>query len=343
VKRESAVILHNQVGPGSPKDELDVLVQAESIGRSLAELRFRVSVVPFSLHVARALAALRRAAPLFVFNLVESVAGDGRLIHLAPALLDHLGLPYTGCGQEAMFTTSNKVLAKRILRQAGLPTPEWLEAAPSAEGRVEALPPGTYLLKSVWEHASNWFAGDSVVQADGVSGLRQALARKNGGGRGFFAERYVEGREFNLSLLAGACLPPAEMRFLDYPQGQLRVVDFRAKWEEDSFEYAHTRRGFDFAAADAPLLDELRRLARRCWRAFDLSGYARVDFRVDAQGRPWVLEINANPCLAPDGGFVAAAAQAGLTYTQMVERIAADCLSRRAAAPAAPGGEHEGT
>lgn len=341
MKKGRAVILHNRVGPDSPKDELDVLAQVEAIGGSLAELGWGRRVIPMSLDVGRALAALRRAKPLFVFNLVESLAGDGRLIHLAPALLDHLRLPYTGNGQEAMFTTSNKVLSKRILRQAGIATPEWLEAAATGAAADEELPAATYLLKSVWEHASNWFADDSLVAAGSAGELRAALERKNRGSRGFFAERYVEGREFNLSLLAGECLPAAEMRFIDYPQGKPRVVDFRAKWEEESFEYAHTRRGFDFAAADALLLERLRDMARRCWQAFGLSGYARVDFRVDAQGQPWVLEINANPCLAPDGGFAAAAAQAGLSFTETVERIAEDSLARRFDLPEAAGGEHE--
>jgi D-alanine-D-alanine ligase len=325
VSGATAVILHNQVGPDSPKDELDVLVQVEAVGRSLAELGYRVRVVPFSLDVERALRALRRSRPLFVFNLVESVAGDGRLVHLAPALLDHLGLRYTGSGQEAVFVTSNKRLSKKLFQQAGVATPPWLESGGAPAGELAA---GTYILKSAWEHASNWFAEDSIVRAADAEGLAAALARKNGAGDGFFAEFYIEGREFNQALLAGETLPLAEMRFVDYPEGKLRIVDFRAKWEEDSFEYAHTQRGFDFAAAERPLVEELGAVARRCWERFGLGGYARVDFRVDAGGRPWALEINSNPCLSPDSGFFAAAARAGLSYTQMVERIVADCLGR---------------
>jgi D-alanine-D-alanine ligase len=342
MKGKTAVILHNQVGPGSPKDELDVLVQVDAVRRALAELGYAPLVVPFSLDVDRALRAVRRAAPLFVFNLVESVAGDGRLVHLAPALLEHLGLRFTGSGQEAIYLSSNKLLSKRLFQQAGIPTPPWMEnGAPAGAGDPGA---GTYLLKSAWEHASNWFADDSVVRAGGRGELLPLLAKKNRGQgaplpadrgaaaagpfAGFFAERYVEGREFNQALLAGEALPPAEMRFVEYPPDKLRIVDFRAKWEEDSFEYTHTQRGFDFAAADAPLLAELREIARRCWDHFGLGGYARVDFRVDGDGRPWVLEINANPCLSPDSGFFAAAERAGLSYTRMVGRIVDECLSR---------------
>jgi D-alanine-D-alanine ligase len=72
------------------------------------------------------------------------------------------------------------------------------------------------------------------------------------------------------------------------------------------------------------LLATLADLGRACWDLFELRGYARVDFRVDQSGRPWVLEINANPCIAPDAGFMAAAAQAGLTIDEVVARIIAD-------------------
>jgi D-alanine-D-alanine ligase len=147
-----------------------------------------------------------------------------------------------------------------------------------------------------------------------------------------FAEVFVEGREFNLSLLAspeGAeVLPVAEIRFDGFPSDKPRIVGYAAKWEPDSFECRHTRRHFPDAAQDAALFAALRDLASLCWRCFGLAGHARVDFRSDAQGRPWVLEVNANPCLAPDAGFLAAAAQAGLAPADVLERILAAALPR---------------
>jgi D-alanine-D-alanine ligase len=322
-----ALILHNQVTADSPKDELDVLVQAAEVEKALTGLGYRTAVVPFSLDVDKVMRAIRKVGPLFVFNLVESVAGDGRLIHMAPALLDHLGLPFTGSGQEAIFVTSNKLLGKKLLQQAGVATPPWLAAASLAEGAAADWQ-GTYLLKSVWEHASNWLADDSIVHAADAGELRARLEKKNRDGARFYAERYIEGREFNQAILAGELLPMSEIRFVEFPADKLRILDFRAKWEEESFEYAHTRRSLDFPAADRPLLDEMRAVAGCCWQGLDLGGYARVDFRVDRDNRPWVLEINTNPCLSPDSGFFAAAERAGLTFTALVKRIVDDCLER---------------
>lgn len=337
MKGKTAVILHNQVTAASPKDELDVLVQAAAVESALRELGYQPRIIPFSLDVEKAVRALRQAEPVFVFNLVESVAGDGRLIHLAPALLDHLGLPFTGSGQEAIFVTSNKLLGKKLLRQAGVATPPWLaggavpgsaEVPAPATGGVGTDVAGTYLLKSVWEHASNWLGDDSIVRVSDSGELRAVLEKKNRGRGEFYAERYIEGREFNQAVLAGELLPMSEIRFVEFPDDKLRIVDFRAKWEEDSFEYTHTLRSLDFSAADRSLLEDLRAVARRCWDALGLSGYARVDFRVDRDNRPWVLEINVNPCLSPDSGFHAAAERAGLSFTAVVERIVDDCLSR---------------
>jgi len=119
-------------------------------------------------------------------------------------------------------------------------------------------------------------------------------------------------------------LPVAEILFEDYPEEKLRVVGYRAKWQEGSFEYAHTPRSFDYTVEDEPMVQRLKAIAKECWRVFGLRGYARVDFRVDDAGEPWVLEVNANPCVAPESGFIAAAAQAGLSYNQVIQRIIED-------------------
>ena len=72
------------------------------------------------------------------------------------------------------------------------------------------------------------------------------------------------------------------------------------------------------------LLEELKALSYLCWRAFELRGYARVDFRVDENNKPYVLEVNANPCISPDAGFIAAAEHAGMSYREVIKRIISD-------------------
>jgi D-alanine-D-alanine ligase len=317
------VLLHDELRDGAAPDELDVLAQMETVEGSLRELGHASTRVPLTLNLAAAAAALRERRADLVFNLSESVQGNGRLIHLAPALLDSLGIPYTGCPTEAVYCTSHKLLAKRLLRGAGIPTPVSYTLEELRRG-VE-VEPGLYILKSVWEHASRGLDEDSVVRAGSAPVLLEALERKlpHLGGEGF-AEHYIDGREFNLSMLGAAILPHAEILFEGYEESKPKVVGYRAKWDATSYEYHHTPRSFMRSREDRVLLIQLDSHAIDCWKLFGLRGYARVDFRVDEQGRAWVLEVNTNPCLAPDAGFAAAVAEAGLSYTEAVRRIIAE-------------------
>ena len=170
----------------------------------------------------------------------------------------------------------------------------------------------------------------AVIDGATADHLREECRhREEQTGRPYFAERFIDGREFNLSLLGGKVLPPAEIDFSSFPAGKPRIVGQQAKWEQDSFEYQQTPRIFDFASHDQPLLDRLRRDARQCWKVFDLNGFARVDFRVDQDGQPWILEVNVNPCLSPDAGFAAALQRAGIDFETAIQQILDDALFRK--------------
>jgi D-alanine-D-alanine ligase len=315
----SALILHDAVVEGADADQQDTLVQVRTVARALSALGYRVTVQSLDLDLT-AFDKLAARPPSLVFNLVESLGGSGRLIHLVPSVLEDRRIAFTGCGAEAQFLTSNKPLAKRVMTAAGIATPEWgVLPRPKCE-------PGTrYIVKSAWEHASIGISRDSLV-AGSLVGRR--LRRLDPDGRGdWFAERYIEGREFNISVLDGRdgpeVLPIPEMLFVDYPPDRPRIVDYEAKWDLESFAFHNTVRCFAERPADRALKSRLAAVARQCWQAFGLRGYARIDFRVDADGRPWVLEVNANPCLSPDAGFLAAAAEAGYGPDQVVARICA--------------------
>jgi D-alanine-D-alanine ligase len=340
LSRPVAALLYGRLVPGAAQDEQDVLVEVRTVREALEVLGYRPQEVQLDLDLRKAAVTLQRLSPRLVFNLVESVAGRDRLVHLAPSLLEHLGLPFTGCSTASIFATSNKLLAKRLLQGAGLPTPPWRAASAADPSGPEVPPP--WIVKSVWDHASIGLSPGSVTNNEAQ--LRAELARR-GASANLFFESYIDGREFNLSLLEmdgqPVVLPAAEIRFVGYAAGVPRIVDYAAKWSSDSAQYNNTPRSFEFPPTDKALLQSLRDQALRCWRIFELSGYARVDFRIDEAGRPWVLEANANPCLSPDAGFQAAAAQAGLSPTQVVEHIVTACL-HRSAASRPPGQDEEG-
>jgi len=324
------VVAHNRVTDQDSPDARDVVIQAQAVALALENLGHRTTTVSCTLDLEAIRKTLAEIGPDLVFNLVEDLDGHGRLIHLFPFLLDALGIAYTGSPAEALFLSSHKTMAKERMVQAGLPTAAWAGPYPA----VSTLPPvqtkgGKWIIKSLWEHASVGLDGGSVLTTDSSTVLAEEMRKRCAMlGGACFAEEYIDGREFNLSLLAGekgpVVLPPAEIVFEGYDPDMVRIVDYQAKWEEGSYSYRHTPRRFDFAAEDAGLLQQLQDIALRCWKVFGLAGYARVDFRVDGAGQPYILEINANPCLSPDAGFAAAVARAGMGFDEAVSRIVAD-------------------
>lgn len=329
------MILHSAVAADAAADEQDTLVQRDMVSQALNELGYTVVALPFSGDPGDVTGHLRRLGPQVVFNLVESVAGSGRFVHVVPALLEVLGMRYTGCTSQAQLVTSQKLLAKRLMREAGIPTPEWID--PLCVTEKQPLSTDAVIVKSVWEHASFGLDAGSVA-ATGAAAMTRIGERTRQFGGQWFAERFIDGREFNVAVLASKTgpevLPIAEMRFLDFPESYPRIVDYAAKWEPQSIAYKHTERCFLDPQTEQELLVRLASLARRCWDVFGLNGYARVDIRVDAAECPWVLEVNANPCLSPDAGFAAAAAERGLSLTEVIARILDDCPAPAAACAA---------
>lgn len=315
--------------PAYSPDELVPL--GMPVAEALERLGHDVVRIACTLNLASVRHRLESTAPDVAFNHVESLGGSDQVSAAVALLLDAMDIPYTGCPSEAIVATTSKITTKNRLHEAGLPTPPWYERDHEVSPELESSKSQSssrFIIKAIYEHASFKLSSDSVVTIDDLDQLPDVIrAREDASSKRHFAERYIDGREFNLSLLGRAnsggvdVLPPAEIRFDDYPADRPRIVCHRAKSVTHSFEYNATPRTFEHDLSDSPLLDSLSRLARDVWRRFGLRGYARVDFRVDEANRPWILEINANPCLAPDAGFAAALEQAGIGYDAGMQRI----------------------
>jgi D-alanine-D-alanine ligase len=344
------VIAYDAAAADGPPDASDTLAEAAAIARALAVGGYRTHEVPVGLDLAHFERVLEELAPVAVFNLVESLVGRGRLIHLVPALLEALGMPFTGCSSAALAHTSNKPEAKAALAAAGVRVPAAF-TDPAGDGE--------WIVKSVFEHASCGLDDGAVVR--GAAAVRRALAERTAAhGGAWFAEAFLPGRELNVALLgvpeaalrdapeaatrdpqetaqrdhraapaaaAPFVLPVAEIAYRGFPADKPEIVSYAAKWHSDSFEYRSTERTF---AVESELAVRAAALARRCWQLFGLSGYARVDLRADASGELHVLEVNANPCLAPDAGFAAALAHAEIDYARAVGALVAAAVERGA-------------
>lgn len=312
------LILHQHVPADAPPDEQDVLEEIAAVEAALRALGWETARRALGLDLSGAAAALAADPPDLVFNMVESLPGAGAggpLAAAAPALLAALGLRFTGNGLAAIALTADKRATKAALRAVGVAVP------PEADAWH-----GPFIVKHAREHASFGLGAHSVVAARPEPPA------------GWFAEAYIDGREFNVALVGPAdapeALPVAEMEFAaDWPAHVPRILDYAGKWEPGHPLYAKAWRQFD--TVPPALAERLIRIARQAWAATQCSGYARVDFRVARDGTAYVLEVNTNPCLTPEMGIAAAAEQAGWSYRDLIARIVAAALPAPAAAPPA--------
>ncbi len=313
-------ILFNQPLEGALADELDVLEQVEYIGENLEKLGILVYTRGITSNFMNEVAEVAAEKPDFVFNLVESINNKGELCYFVPALLNMYSIPYSGNPLEALFLTTSKALTAKILKEHDLATP--LTYLPS---QVNLLKPGQrYIVKPIWEDGSLGITADSVFTfATEDEDRLKALDDSH-----WIIQDFIDGREFNISVIAGRSgpevMPAAEMVFHNFASDMPRIVDFKAKWIEDSFEYENTIRDFPGDKINPVLSRRINELALKCWNVFGLKGYARVDMRVDDHENPFIIEVNANPCMSPDSGLMAATRKAGIPVTTVLTRIIED-------------------
>lgn len=313
-------ILYNQPGKDALADELDVLDQVAFVEEHLRDLGLVTYRKGISSDFMNEIELLNSEKPDLVFNLVESINNKGELGYFIPALLNLYSIPYTGCPLEALFITGNKVLAGNTLRSAGILMPgsflpsQWRTLT---EGKK-------YIIKPIWEDGSMGITVDSVF----VHSNKEVERFSKLDDSHWFIEDYIDGREFNMSVLCNnsdaEVMPPAEIVFKNFGGEKPKIVDYKAKWDIESFEYKNTVREFPGSILDENLKVKLIETALACWRVFGLKGYARVDLRTDIDNNVYVLEANANPCIAPDGGFIAAVIEAGYTFKDVFGRIIND-------------------
>lgn len=314
------VILHNQLHNNTP-DEIDVLAQRDLVMAACQSLGLSTETMTVGDDLKTDLEKVRSSNPDVVFNIVESTWGKGELIYFAPALLNAYKIPYTGVPLDALFVTTNKVLAKKMMRYKQLPTADFF----SIDEINKLDPRKTYIVKPIWEEASVGINADSVFAATDIDAISR-IAKLSGAQ--YFIEEFITGREFNVSILAGKNGPevlyPAEMIFSSYYNDKPKVVGYKAKWDENSEEYNQTNRAFGTLENNLPLKNKLTDACLKSWETFNLHGYVRVDFRVDEMDNVHILEINGNPCISPDSGFVAAIEHAGYSHEMMIQRILED-------------------
>ncbi len=275
-------------------------------------------------------------SPKFVFNLCEEINGKCELEMCVAGILELLGMPYTGSDPFALGLALNKFHVKQILRSAAIPTAKGFICYP---GRRSAIPRGMrfpMFVKPSRQDASLGINSNSVCYTaeqlqEQISYIHSAYEQEA------LVEEFLEGREFNVSVIGDQnpeVLAISEIDFAGLPDGEPKIVSYRAKWDEDSPMYQFT---VPICPADLPkrLENRIKSIAIRSSQCIGCRDYARVDMRSDSRGNIYVLEVNPNPDISPKAGFARAARSAGFTYSEMILRISEAAMERGAQVAAA--------
>lgn len=310
------IILHSDCSPDSASaDNYDTLVQLQEISAILTAEGYKVTPVAFSDSLDNIAAIFKEINPKCIFNLVETVKNTDRLQYTAAAFIEYLGYQYTGCPAWSLAALSSKTATKKILLSAKLPTPDFIKNKNCVSISDNTATP--WIIKPDTEHASFGIDSNSIIETASNEQIINLLANKNAASTyQWFAERFISGREFNVSILDNGfglpnVLTPVEMTLSKKgePQQHIgnKIIDYSAKWIADSENYNLFERKFVFDSHDNKLLSNIINICQSCWTLFGLKGAARIDLRIDNNNNPWIIDINPNPCLASDGGLIAAA------------------------------------
>ncbi|HEU4828853.1 MAG TPA: hypothetical protein VFT04_06635 [Gemmatimonadales bacterium] len=306
--------------------DLDEVVP--QVARALRKLGHQVSVVPVYRDVKQLIDRLSRRKPDLVFNMAEmfgdSVIGD----MLVAAVLETQGLKYTGSGPGELYLSQDKGLSKKLLDFEGILYPRYAVFSQAADFETGGNLRMPLFVKPLRADSSIGIGGKSLVHDTGAL-MRQVAAIHRDVEDSALAEEYIEGREFYVGVLGNIrpeVLPPVEVDFTGFPEGQPKVLDSRAKWNEGSKEYKGTK------SVIAEIPDELRAKLQKvsvdAYRALRVRDYGRVDLRLTGTGEIYVLEVNASCYLERSAEFAMAAEAAGIDYETLIGRIVDAAIER---------------
>jgi D-alanine-D-alanine ligase len=302
--------------------DLLILGTVEAIERALAVEGNQVVRIPVHLD-GRWVERLRRGRFDLAVNMCEGIDGVATLESPVIGVLELFNIPYTGSSSYTTSLTLRKNVINALLERAGLPVPRFATVRRGGALSSVGFPA---ICKPAAEDASL-----GVEQRSVVRNMRALAARVDAMLECWdevLVQRFIDGSEVNVGILGDAVLPIAEIDFGAMPKGKWRIVSYQSKWAEGSED--------DLGAAprcpanlSAPLAAEVRRVALAAWKLVGGRGYGRVDMRIDSAGRPWILEVNANPDMAPDAGFARMARVAGIEYAALVRTVCELALEYR--------------
>jgi D-alanine-D-alanine ligase len=324
-KHRVLALVHEHLVPPDDTTGIDVL-EAEwkmeyDVIETLREIGHEVRVLGTHDNLSAIRSTVEEFKPQIVFNLMEAFADVTTFDQNVVSYLELLHLRYTGCNPRGLILARDKALSKKLLAYHRIPVPDFTVVRPGRKPQLSKKLRYPLIVKSLFFEASAGISQASVVENAEQLARRVHFIHENLG-TAAIVEQFIDGRELYVGVIGNErleTLPVWEMSFEKMPENRWRIATERVKW---STQY-QKRHGImtDKAKLDEALADRIHKIARRAYRALDLNGYARIDFRLDQEGRPYVLEANPNPNLAYGEDFAESAEVYGLSYERLLDRI----------------------
>ena len=320
------VLMHEDLLPPDPlngqdvagaewKTEYDVVSTLRKLGHDVKPLG-----VKSDLGVLRS--AVEDWKPHIAFNLLEEFDGVAVYDQNVVSYLELLHMPYTGCNPRGLMLARDKVLSKKLFSFHRIPFPDFMVVPQGRTIKRPAWLSFPLIVKSVTEEGSHGISQASIVQDDDKLKERVEFIHTHVG-TGALVERYIEGREFYVGVMGNGhvhVLPVWELMMDRLPEDARRIATERVKWNR-TYQAKYGIRSEEARNLPEGKAEKIQHLAKRVYRALGLSGYARIDVRMDAAGGVYVLEANPNPQIAHDEDFSDSAEKDGYPYTDLLQEL----------------------
>lgn len=302
-------------------EETNPIEEFDNLEAKLNEIGFETRSINIKDNIEVLIDSLTKNKPDVVFNFIEIYDDNAKLEMNVAGVLDLLQIPFTGSGPIVLANCQNKTLVKRILKSAGLPTPNYLffEKGNFKYDNSLEFP---LIVKPAFEDASTGIENESIVNDTEtlLSRLDYVYSEYT---QPALVEEYIDGRELNVSVMGTndpIVFPISEIDFSKMPKNLFRIVSYQAKWEPENEAYHKTR-----PICPARLPKEITKLvqdiALKAYKLMEVRDYARVDIRLSNEMKPYILEVNPNPHIDEGVGFMRSAESFGLSYEETLKKI----------------------
>ena len=329
VLQEGSKLVNTEAEVLTDLSEIGVLEEKEDISRALQALNYKTTIFNVDGDVVRFVNFLKDEQPDVIFNLCESIGNASIHEMHAVGIYELMHIPYTGSDPLTLGIALNKIRVKEILLYHGLPTPRFQLFTSWSRLSLDESLSYPLIVKPSREDASIGIETSSVVS--GISELRKRVRYIiEQFDQPALVEEYIDGRELNVAILGNRkpiVFPISEIDMSTLPKQYHRIISYNAKWMKGTEEYEHTK-GVCPASLPPALEATIKDMALKAYRFLGCRDYARVDFRLSKDHKPYILEVNPNPDICDDAGFARSAGAYGYKFEELIGKIVECALER---------------